>query len=365
VHEKQGGGLGQTSLQAHLQPRLAPEVSRSIRMARVICITLMMTVHVWPGANKVIAAEVDPALHWFYVVLIREFGQASVPLLSIVSGLLFVQTVRPRKWAELVQSKTRTLLVPMVIWSVLLLLMHITKAIATNEREFFDASAMEWINRVFAITGPPINIPLAFLRDIFVCCMIGFWAFRLERYRPWVGRAGLLAIAALELQSEGILLLRPQILLFFGLGFFVAMAPPRAVELPWSLVCFAVATDIAVQASFSGQSIDWRDQINVFHRLAVAMLMWRIATSIARSQSRFGRTLERLEPTIFLVFCSHMLTISIMAAVFNGLGIQVTSRIYPLVFAVQIPVILGVGMLLDSLGKAQSPRLLALVSARR
>lgn len=342
-----------------------PDVSRAIRMARVLCITSMMTVHIWPGRTAITTADVPLALHWFYVLLIREFGLASVPLLSTVSGLLFYRSARSDKMSVLIASKLRTLLVPMVLWSALMLLMFVAKAMATQDREFFSVSLMEWINRVFAITAPPINHPLAFLRDIFLCCLIGLAATRLERLLPWAGRVTILALASVEVYADGMLLLRPQVLLFFCLGLCIAIMPPRSLVLPWGLVAAVVATDIAVQYSPFTVPPRWEDPANLLHRFAVALLMWRIAMSIAQRHGRLGTLLHRCEPLIFLVFCSHMLTISAMAVLFKGLGVQVTHAIYPLLFALQIPVIFAVASLLNTLGEAVAPRVLSVLTARR
>lgn len=348
-----------------LRDTFTPEISRAIRIARVMCITLMMTVHVWPGMKAITTADVPLVLHWFYVLLVKEFGQASVPLLSVVSGLLFYRSTRSGKWSELMTGKVRTLLVPMVIWSILLLVMFVAKSVVVQDRAFFDVSAMDWINRVFAITAPPINHPLAFLRDIFMCCLIGLGVARLELFLLWTGRAALAALAAVEVYTDGLLLLRPQILLFFGLGMFIALMPPRSLVIPWVLVGAIAVVDLVVQHGPFGLRKTWKDPTDLLHRFAVAMLMWRMAVSFARRQGRLGTTLERWEPMIFLVFCSHMLTISVMAALFGGLGLWVTSPVYPLVFAVQIPVILAVSLLLNSIGEAYAPRLLAVMSARR
>jgi hypothetical protein len=342
-----------------------PELSRAVRIARVMCITLMMTVHVWPGLTAITTADVPLALHWFYVLLIKEFGLASVPLLSVVSGVLFYRSMRSGSYGDLMISKVRTLLVPMVIWSVLLLIMFIAKSAATQDHAFFDVPAMEWVNRVFAITAPPINHPLGFLRDIFVCCLIGVAVARMERLQPWSGRALIVAIAAVEILTDGILMLRPQVLLFFGIGLFVAMMPPRSLVLPWLVVGAVAVSDLLVQHGPFDLKAAWKDQTDLLHRFAVAMLMWRMAVSIARSEGRFGTVLERLEPVIFLVFCSHMLTISVLAVLFSGLGLWVTSPVYPLVFVLQIPVVIAVALLLDHLGELYAPRLLAVMSARR
>ncbi len=348
-----------------LRDAMTPDVSRAIRIARVMCITMMMTVHVWPGAKAITSAEVPLALHWFYVLVIRQFGEASVPLLSVVSGLLFYRSARSGKSVDLVASKIRTLMVPMVIWSAILLVMFVVFSAATGDRAFFDVRPMDWINRVFAITAPPINDPLAFLRDIFMCCLIALAAVRLEQVLPWSGRVALVAITAAEVYTDGMLMLRPQVLLCFAVGIFMAMTPPRSFVLPWSLVWAVVVFDLVVQYGPLDLTTTFRDLTDLLHRFAVAMLMWRTSVAIARRDGWLRRLMERVEPMIFLVFCSHMLTIRVMAVLFNGLNLWVDSTVYPLIFVIQIPVVYMVALLLNALGEAHAPRLLAVMSARK
>jgi hypothetical protein len=340
------------------------EVSKSICIARVMCITLMMFVHVWPGASTILAADVPDAMQLFYVVVIREFGQASVPLLSIVSGYLFIRSNRSSEWTDVIFNKARTLLLPMAIWSALLLMMYMVKEWTTGNEEFFNVSPIDWINRVLSITAPPINLPLAFLRDIFVCCLIGMVANLLGRSRAlW---SALLLIFAIvnEYLSEGILLLRPQILVFFSLGYFVAISPLLSLKLPWIAVTIAVMIDATTQYALKADTNAIRGVVELIHRLAIAMLMWRISWEIAQRGGWLYLRLERLEKIVFLVFCSHMITVSLMAAAFNALGLQVSDPIYPWVFLLQIPIIYLSAILIRDIGEAVFPRLLALASAR-
>jgi hypothetical protein len=324
----------------------------------------MMFVHVWPGASKILATEVPGALHLFYFIIIREFGQASVPLLSIVSGYLFLRSSRTTRPADLVLNKARTLLVPMVVWSTILLAMYIVKESVVGNDQFFNVSAITWINRILAISDPPINLPLAFLRDIFVCCMIALACRTIGETRPEIGALLLASIGFGEYWFDGLLLLRPQILLFFSLGYCIAVFQIKSVILPWGIVGTAILLDVAIQGGVLADIEAGNGMVQLFHRLAMAMLIWRVVVAITRSDGPFYRALERQEKTIFLVFCSHMLTVSVLAAGFGVVGLSVADPIYPLIFVMQIPAIYLCAHLVNSLGEAASPRLMALASGR-
>jgi hypothetical protein len=325
----------------------------------------MMLVHVWPGASKVLSADVPLPLLLFYRILILEFGQASVPLLSIVSGFLLYRSLGNNPWLTLLKSKVRTLLVPMAIWSALLLTVFAVKEWFLGNDDFFAVGLMEWINRVFAVTGPPINLPLAFLRDIFVCCAIAATSSRLEKSVRWSGHLMVVVFAIAELSFAGILLLRPQIMIFFFLGYAIAESSPRSLVIPWAVVIGAVLVDALIQLGFIEGFKRSNDFQALFHRLAVAFLMWRIAITIARRDGYMFQFLERLEPVIFLVFCSHMFTVSAMAACFTAGGLQVTDPIYPLVFILQIPAIYLGAVMIRAVGETISPRFMDLALASK
>jgi len=168
---------------------LTPEASEAMAMARVVCITLMMFVHVWPGASAILAAPVSLSLAVTYEVLIEDLARGSVPLLSIVSGLLFFRSASgPESATSLILGKVRSLLVPMVCWSSIMLILAGMHSQATGNKAFMSMSLIEWLDNVFGINGPPFNVPLAFLRDIFACCGIALAILRVEHHQRYVGQ---------------------------------------------------------------------------------------------------------------------------------------------------------------------------------
>lgn len=317
-----------------------------------------MLVHVWPGAKLVLSADVPALLHAAYDILINEMGRASVPLLSIVSGLLFFRSLSGKTWQDLIGGKIRTLLIPMVAWSAVLLSMFVAKALFTGDPAFFDVGAMTWINRIFGITDAPINAPLGFLRDIFMSCMIALVALRLESRVKWTGLSLLAVLVLVELAAGGYVLLRPYILFFFSLGIVIGKVNPRSLVLPWSIVIILAALDASIQFGPFAVTPAWQERAALFHRIAVAMLMWRVCLSIVRQNGVLYRGVFSLESLIFLVFCSHMVTISVLAALFGALQVTVESPIYPLLFALQIPTVFLVAGVIRSIGTATVPKML-------
>jgi len=143
--------------------------SEAIRIARVICILSMVSVHFWPGASRILAVDVWLPVHGFYLLAIDYMGRGSVPLLSTISGVLltlsFFRNVSP---SHLLMSKARSLLIPMIIWSAILMALYGLWGLLSGNPSRLPSDFMDWTNSLIALGAPPANAPLGFLRDLFI-----------------------------------------------------------------------------------------------------------------------------------------------------------------------------------------------------
>jgi hypothetical protein len=345
-----------------------PEVSESITVARVVCISLMIFVHVWPGATQILDAPTDPVIHFVYLLIIDEFARSSVPLLSIVSGVLLIRTFQKRpQYLSMIRSKARTLLVPMIIWSSIAVALRTGYGLAMADPEALSGTALDWANKLFAVTAEPANLPLAFLRDLFVCCVMTMASLFITRQN----RAILLVILALwaivETGMAGILVLRPQIAVFFTFGIALACYPPESVRLNGAFVLGLYALDCFLR---HGPAADYLTNhaallISTLHRASVSFLMWYAVVTLVRNRPQISQMLRRVESRIFLVFCSHSITITVMSFAFSILGLQVTDKVYPLVFFLQLAVIYLVAEMFYRLMKSTFPQILNIMIGRR
>ncbi|MBC7138828.1 MAG: acyltransferase [Defluviimonas sp.] len=329
---------------------LTAETSAAISVARTLCITFMIAVHFWPGDVRIMAAEKPLWLEGFYWLLLDQLGRASVPLLSVVSGVLLTCSYarRPRPRA-IITGKLRSLIVPMAGWSAALLAFLALRSFAAGQPVELPQTAMGWINALFGVTKPPANFPLTFLRDMFVTCLIALAFLKLyERTRP-VAILALMLIWLVEVQTTGFMLFRPQILSFFALGMGLALAGHANYRPGWG----AVAGILAIYAVLSvlpedpvpGMQMD-TSLLSHVPRAAMSLLMWKCALEITRARGWLFRATHQLAPHIFVVYCSHALTIAAVA-VLGAFGISERSPIYPLVFLLQYPLCLGVGVALS------------------
>lgn len=321
--------------------------SEAIRLARVVCILSMVTVHFWPGAGRILTGAGPAAAHPFYLLLVDYLGRSSVPLLSVISGALFILSARgfDGPW-QILPKKLRSLIVPMILWSAALLLLYLLHASATGDRSRLPQDLPGWINALFALTAPPANLPLAFLRDTFVCGLILATTLSLALTLRWPVLALLLPVLAALLQHQtGLpLVLRPQIALFFALGAALALSGGLRLSPPWILVLALLVLDIGLRNALGGELPVWAREL--LNRIAMSLLVWKLCETLVRHAPTLAQRLRRIEPYTFTLFCSHMLAVTLVAGVTGALDYSETRDSYLLVFLLQYPLALALAVAL-------------------
>jgi hypothetical protein len=344
---------------------LSKNVSDSIKVSRVLCITLMIFVHLWPGVSVVIESRSSVFSFYFYCLLFDELSRSSVPLLSIISGVLFAYNLDEGESSLLIKKKFKTLIVPMILWSAIAVLSAIVKAkVGTVEEDYLNASFMEWVNRLFSITSAPQNLPLAFLRDIFVAACIFVIINKIDKYNKILafGLAGILVFAIFAYDTY--IILRPQIFLFFFIGYIIYSYRLNVLRPAWVFVILFSIIDLVIRHGRFGFDLSIDAPADIFHRISVALLLWRVALSISERADSLKRLIVRLEPMIFIVFCSHALSIAFFWFLFELMKINESSRFFDLFFFAQIPAIYLIAGAIKFIGETCFPRIFPYFSAK-
>lgn len=317
--------------------------SEAIRIARVLCILSMISVHIWPGATKIEAA--DTWFHWVYIFVAEYLGRGSVPLLSLISGVLLTATIDRRPPLKLLLSKAYSLLYPMAVWSALLLGVYEGHALVTGDETRVPHRPMEWINGLLSVTSVPINEPLGFLRDMFLCAVIGVASIILYRRNTVAGGALLLTLVLVEALSGGVLMLRPQILAFFAVGVVLGLSGKTNLVPPLFVVVNLLILDFAAHELMDGELVDW------LNRICISVLMWRIALDVQGWGGALSAGIRRLEPYIFMVFCSHMLAVTLVAAAAGVVGFSPEAPYFPLIWLGQFPLVISAAVMIQNLAR--------------
>jgi surface polysaccharide O-acyltransferase-like enzyme len=294
-------------------------VSDSIRTARVICIFFMTYVHVhlFADADLQNSPQFQTALS-----LIREVaGRASVPLLSVVSGFLFVGYLSRRSHLIATKDRARGLLVPIITWNLVGILIF----------SILDGARAWTLNDFFPFTDHGFQHHLTFLRDLFVVSLLSPILIRALKYAPFLSVASVILITAFV--DTWPIILRTPILMYFTFGLLFGLYRLEGLNIykRGRYLAYAAFAAFLLHAAVSGV-----DSLNKYFNVTSwiiypvsALTFWGIAQWTA-SQANLMRIVKILEPAVFLLYLSHGVTGRIIAGIYAQLDFAHTPWIYTL-----------------------------------
>lgn len=314
------------------------ELSDRVRVARFLCIFLMMFVHVPTGFTGNVYDRDAGLFDIVYFIFTRLVGLSSVSLLSVVSGYFIVSSLQKSGAARLILSKLRTLIVPLIAWNSLMLALLFAYGLLSGKwQDMPDPSALGLGNALLALTKWPLDIPLWFLRDLFVCCVLSPILYVALKRLPAMT---ILVLVAYTLFGENLLILqRPQLLLFFAVGMWLRIAGPDTQTIDrWSRV-LAVGL-VAMVAVFLAIRIErilltemdqtLRLTLDTLLRVTMAAGFW-LLTGVIRN-TRLAALCTRLEPYAFFLFCSHAILFNFAGILFRREFGNYGSELFPITF---------------------------------
>lgn len=345
------------------------QVSDSIAIARVLCITGMVYAHAWTGLNYAHLVEAahtaQGVLRWHLMELL---GRSAVPLLSIVAGWLAASSALNQNGGSFVANKARTVLTPMLLWNGLSIAIVGGLAFAGL---LAAPAPREWlwtIEELFAFTQPnDINVQMPFLRDLFVCMLFIPFLARM----PSSVLFGVLAIALVWAVTEFkfLLLLRPSILVFLLIGILARRGDlaEKVAAKPIALlaVVFVATACLKAWVMFGAGPLPRpaHASADLVLRLGAAAFFWRLAWAI--SESKFAERVKALEPYMFLLFCSHMIMIWLFGPLIGLVTGPLGSPLYPVFLIAQPFLVLGGTILLGNALAQVAPNAAQILSGGR
>lgn len=334
--------------------RVGATQSATIKIARVLCIIFMTSTHAWPGSGRMLDADAPLFAQAFYWVVVDMFGRASVPLLSLMSGLLFVSSFYRRGTFSVIRGKFKTLIVPMVAWSIPMIAILFAEPLVTGAPAL-QWSGMDWANALFSITASPANGPLHFFRDIFIMALYGCLILALFRWNRAAGVVLAVGIALLEQKAGGFLLFRNQIAFLYIAGLLLAVGGHVGWRPGWlvvsaGLICYALVWYAGLLEGEPRNLLEQRTA-ELVPRIAVSLLMWRLAFLLASRAKGLREALIRLEPHIFVVFCCHALLVKPFGLLALVFGWSENSAYHPLILLLQMATFIVAGVVLSQLLK--------------
>ena len=313
-------------------------VSDRIKIARTLCIFFMTFVHVQPGIAENVYDRAIGVFDIVYFILTRMVGLSSVSLLSVVSGYFIVSSLLKAGARPLMASKVKTLVVPLVAWNLLMFVLLVAYGLMRDKwQDMPDATPLGIANAFLALTEWPLNVPLWFLRDLFVCCLFSPLLYAgLKRFPV----ATLAALVVFTIFGENLYILqRPQLMLFFGIGMWLRVGATSEQKIDrvagWLtlglVVMAAVFLTIRVERILLGEMDRtlWLT-LDTLLRITMAAAFWRL-TGLMRKSS-LAEPFMRLEPYAFFLFCSHAILFNFAGIVFRRFFGNYGSDLFPITF---------------------------------
>jgi hypothetical protein len=313
-------------------------LSERIRIARFLCIFFMMFVHVQPGIAENVYDRDAGFFDIVYFVFTRLLGLSSVSLLSVVSGYFIVSSLLKAGTPQLIVSKLRTLVVPLLAWNILMLALLAAYGLMSGKwHDMPELSVMGMANALLALTKWPLDVPLWFLRDLFVCCLLSPLVYVCLKRLPVV--TILLLIIYTVFGEDLLILQRPQLLLFFALGMWVriAGAETRTIDRVSQLLTVGLVVMVAVfltirmdRILLSEMDETLRLTLDTLLRVTMAGGFWLLIGALRNST--LAVLCARLEPYAFFLFCSHAILFNFSGIVFRRFFGNYGSDLFPITF---------------------------------
>lgn len=311
-------------------------LSSRINLMRILLISGIVFVHVPHDPETSPFLGMYGVFDWVRVFLADALFRIGVPCLSAISGyLLFRKGMKAFDYPATLRSKSKTVLLPFLLWNGLLFL-----AILLLQRfevgigyfpDLWNATPREMVSHGVALEELPVNVPLYFLRDLFVCILISpILAFLMRRF-PWPALGVLLVITAVP-DLTIFIVQKKSILFSFSLGIALALHKIDIKALdryaaPLMLVTVGAAGLLATALYMTGPEFTfWLNMLRNLLAVFGAAGFW--ASSALLIQSRLGQKLSKTGSLSFWIFCAHYPLLVIMWMIWNRGGLDFYPAFY-------------------------------------
>lgn len=344
-------------------------VSSRINLMRIVLISGIVFVHIPSDAASSPYDGTYGAFDWIRVFLTEALFRVGVPCLSAISGyLLFRSGQENFSYAKTVRTKAQTVFLPFLLWNCgFLAAIILATSIGVGDGYLPDplsASGRDLMTQVLAVEDFPVNVPLYFLRDLFVCILLSPILAWLISRAPILTLTVLLAVALIP-ELEIYIVLKRSILFSFSLGIFIALqqfdlkALDRFAPVGVFLL-LATSALLATAIFFTGPSLpDWVQ----FFRNALAIVgavgFWLLSAPLIKTQ--IGQRLAKTGSLSFWIFCAHYPLLVFLWILWG----KTDASFYPLFFVLSFALLFPILALSNRVCRKNFPRLYAILTGGR
>lgn len=336
---------------------------------RIILISGIVFVHVPHNPETSPFLGLYGFFDWLRVFLGDALFRIGVPCLSAISGyLLFRKGFAAFDYTATIKSKTKTVLLPFLLWNgALFLAVLLIQRVGLGVGYFPDlwnASPREIISHGAAVEELPVNVPLYFLRDLFVCILLSPILALLVRRFALPTLAVLLLVTAIP-DLTLMIVQKKSILFSFTLGIALALhkvdlktLDPYAGKL--TVATLVAAAMLATGLYFTGPEFTF--ELNLLRNLLAvfgAIGFW-VASSLL-VKSKLGQRLAQTGSLSFWIFCAHYPLLVLMWMVWNKGG----PDFYPAFYIGAVLLTFAILIVTNAQVRAKLPSLYAVLTGSR
>jgi len=318
-------------------------VSSRINLMRIVLISGIIFVHIPFDTQTSPFNGAYGIFDWLRVFLRDSLFRVGVPCLSAISGyLLFRNGSASLDYGKTILRKTKTVMLPFFLWNCAFFLFVLALQYYGIGDGYLpdlsEASPKTLSTLLLAVDGAPINLPLYFLRDLFVCVLLSpILAFLIGR-APLLTLVFLLLLAAWPV-SIGIVL-RNSILFSFSFGIYLGLYRVDVTIMDryaalMGAVFIALAALLATAAYMVGPGLPlWLEVCRNLMILVGIPGFWALSAILIKS--RVGRGLAGTGGLSFWIFCAHYPLLFCLWVLWNRSGSDQYPIFYLLAAAVTL-----------------------------
>ena len=301
---------------------VAPHLRQRIEVLRILMILGVVMVHIpfLDGASP-FAPDAD-GFDWVVVFLRESLFRVGVPCLTVISGFLLA-TRTPGRYGDLLRKKARTILLPFLVFNLAVfaaVLALQAVGAGTYWPDIRSSGAEDLLDLAIAWSDKPINLPLYFLRELFLCILLAPVLLWLLRRVPRITLATLLGLYLLNLNIP--VFLRDDMLLWFTAGLWLGRSRTdlEAMDgwvLPAALTLLLFGAAVAELHVLLGEVLGdpMAEAAKRVFKLVGLIATWILVGRVARS--RLGAPLARWGRYSFWIFLVHGPILVVLAMIWN------------------------------------------------
>lgn len=287
-------------------------VSSRINLLRLMLILGIVIVHMPYGPQTTPFIGDNGVADWLRVFFAESVFRVGVPCLSAISGyLMFRKGLSGFDYSRTLGRKMQSVFLPFLIWNgAFFALVFAAQSVGVGQGflpDLPEANLSQILNLLFALNGEPINLPLYFLRDLFVCIVLSpVLAFFIKRYPVMTL---ILLLAFIFVPYPIYIVLRKSILFSFAIGMALAIHKVDLKKLdPYAVPIVAVfgVSNVALAATLYRYGPDYPMWLMSVRKLFIVIGIpgfWALSALFIRSS--LGQRLSQTKGLSFWIFCTH------------------------------------------------------------